>query len=709
MRLFLSFLGFLLVSNVVVAQGDAELKLLSIEDVSTSSLAPRGLSQLKWVPKSDTYAYRDGDNIKMVDARSGKEINTIALDALNAALKAAGVDEVKRWPGLTWHTTQYFSFVNTKFVVSVQLGKTITAKIEQDLDPGQANLEYHLGTGITMSYTVGDDLFVNGERINQPDEQVVYGQAVHRYEFGISKGTFWSPNHQKLAFYKNNQSTVTDYPMLDITQPTAQAKTVKYPMAGAPNEVVRLGIYDTKSKQTVYMQTGDEDQYLTNITWGPAGKYIYIVIVSRGQDHLMCQKYDAGTGKLIKTLFEEKSDKFVEPLKPLHFNPVKPTEFVWATWRDGYTHLYTYNTSGKLIKQLTKGEFEVTDFHGFDPSGKAIFFSATKESPLENHLYKVSAKGGKIYKLSGHKGRHGIQVSEKSNYIIDSYSSRRVPYTTLLLDKRGKEVRTIHAAKNPMEGYAENGVEFGVIKANDGTTDLHYRIIKPHNFDPSKKYPTIVYVYGGSHAQMVKETWMGGASLFLHYMAQQGYIIFTVDNRGSDNRGAAFEQITHRQLGTIEMQDQLTGLEFIKSQHYVDSERLGVHGWSFGGFMTTSLMLRQPGAFKVGVCGGPVIDWSYYEIMYTERYMDTPQENPEGYKTSNLLNYVENLEGKLLIVHGADDDVVVWQHTLSFVDKCVGAGVLFDYFPYPGHKHHVYGKDRIHLQKNMAQYFIDHL
>lgn len=709
MRLFLSFLALLLVTHVAIAQEDAEVKLLSIEDVSVGRLAPSGMSQLGWIPKSDTYTYREGNDLKMVDGKSGKEVRTISLDDLNAALKAASIDEVKRWPGATWHNTKHFSFVTSKFVVSVKLGEALIAKIEQDVDPGNANLEYHLGANIAMSYTVGDDLFVNGSRINQPEKDIVYGQAVHRYEFGISKGTFWSENHQKLAFYKNDQSMVTDYPMLDITQPTAQAKTVKYPMAGAPNEVVRLGLYDVKSKKTVYMETGDEDQYLTNITWGPASKYIYIVVVNRGQDHLKCQKYDASTGKLVKTLFEEKSDKFVEPLKPLHFNPIKPNEFVWTTWRDGYTHLYTYNTSGQLLKQVTKGEFEVTDFHGFDPAGKYVYFSGTKENPLENHLYKVSTRGGKIYKLSGHKGRHGIKISDKSNYIIDSYTSRRVPYTTLMLDKKGKELRTMHTAKNPMEGYAENGIEFGMIKSKDQTTDLQYRIIKPHDFDPSKKYPTIVYVYGGSHAQMIKEAWMGNASLFLHYMAQQGYVIFTVDNRGSDNRGAAFEQITHRQIGTVEIQDQLTGLEFIRSKHYVDSERLGVHGWSFGGFMTTSLMLREPGTFKVGVCGGPVIDWSYYEIMYTERYMDTPQENPEGYKTANVLNYVENLEGKLLIVHGADDDVVVWQHTLSFVDKCVGAGILFDYFPYPGHKHHVRGKDRIHLQKYMAQYFIDHL
>lgn len=709
MRLFLNFLVFTLISTVALAQDDIEAKLLSIEDVSTSRLAPRGLSQLGWIPNSDTYAYQEGNSIKKVDGKTGKELQEISLESLNEALKTAGIDEVKRFPRLRWHSISHFSFTNSQYIISVNLGAKTTAKIEQDLDPGQANLEYDLGEKTNISYTVGDDLFVNGERINDPETEVVYGQAVHRYEFGISKGTFWSPNHQKIAFYRNDQSAVTDYPMLDITQPTAQANTVKYPMAGATNEVVRLGVYDVKTRKVIYMNTGDVDQYLTNITWGPAGKYIYIVVVSRGQDHLKCEKYDASSGKLVKTLFEEKSDKFVEPLKPLHFNPTKPNEFIWTTWRDGNTHLYTYNTSGQLLKQVTKGAFEVTDFHGFDPSGKAIFFSATKESPLESHLYKVSTKGGKIYKLTSHKGRHSVKISDKSNYIIDSYSSRRIPYKTLMLDKRGKELRMVHEAGNPMAGYAQNGIEFGTLKANDGITDLHYRIIKPHNFDPSKKYPTIVYLYGGSHAQMVKETWLGGASLFLHYMAQQGYVIFTIDNRGSDNRGAAFEQITHRQLGTIEMQDQLTGVEFIKKQHYVDAERLGVHGWSFGGFMTTSMMLRQPGTFKVGVCGGPVIDWKYYEIMYTERYMDTPQENPEGYKAANLLNYVENLEGKLLIVHGADDDVVVWQHTLSFVDKCVGAGVLFDYFPYPGHKHHVYGKDRIHLQKYMAQYFIDHL
>ena len=249
----------------------------------------------------------------------------------------------------------------------------------------------------------------------------------------------------------------------------------------------------------------------------------------------------------------------------------------------------------------------------------------------------------------------------------------------------------------------------GTIKAEDGVTDLYYRLIKPVDFDPAKKYPTVVYVYGGPHAQVVNNTWLGGARGWEIYMASKGYVMFSVDNRGSENRGLNFEQVTFRQLGVTEAKDQIKGVEFLKSLSFVDANRIGVHGWSFGGFMTTNLMLRYPDVFKVGVAGGPVIDWSYYEVMYGERYMDTPESNPEGYKESNMRLKAGNLKGHLLVIHGGVDPTCVPQHTYSFMKACVEAGKYPDLFIYPGHEHGVVGKDRVHLSNKMTQYFDEFL
>ena len=266
----------------------------------------------------------------------------------------------------------------------------------------------------------------------------------------------------------------------------------------------------------------------------------------------------------------------------------------------------------------------------------------------------------------------------------------------------------MHEAENPLADYALAEVKISSLKADDGS-DLYYRMYKPHDFDSTQKYPVIVYVYGGPGVQLIRNTWLASGNLWFHLMAQKGFIVFTLDNRGTPGRGRAFEQHTFRDLGTIEMQDQLLGVDYLKGLPYVDAERMGVHGWSYGGFMTGTLMTRAPGIFKVGVAGGPVISWDMYEVMYTERYMDTPDKNPEGYKNSDLRNYVKDLEGRLLLIHGTSDDIVVWQHSMSYLKKAIDENVQVDYFVYPGHGHNVLGKDRVHLMEKVTRYFLDFL
>lgn len=540
---------------------------------------------------------------------------------------------------------------------------------------------------------------------------LVYGQSVHQNEFGINGGLFWSPDGSRLAFYRMDQSMVTPYPLVHINTRKATEEKLYYPMAGMPSHHVTLGIYDVASGKTTYIKTGEpKEKYLTNISWAPDSKTVYIAEVNREQNHMDLKAYDPATGDYIKTLFSEHNDKYIEPQWPMRFIPGRDKEFVWQTRRDGYTHLYRYNVDGKLLGQITRGAWEITDFLGFADGGKTIVYSSTQLSPIDRVIASVSIDGRKTRILTPQAGWHVGQLSSDGKYLLDTYESLKNPTENRLLSvATGKPIATLYQSKDPEAGFINPEITFGTIKAADGVTDLHYRLLKPTNFDPAKKYPTIVYVYNGPHAQLVQNRFHAGCLGWDLYMATKGFVIFTVDGRGSAHRGAAFEQVIHRHLGKNEMADQMKGVDFLKSLPYVDADRIGVAGWSYGGFMTTNLMLTYPDVFKVGSAGGAVTDWARYEIMYGERYMDSPQDNPEGYKETNLSLRAGNLKGRLLLIHGTIDPTVVWQHTQLFVDACVKAGTYPDYMIYPEHKHNVLGVDRVHLNYTMARYFMDHL
>ena len=540
---------------------------------------------------------------------------------------------------------------------------------------------------------------------------LVYGQSVHQNEFGIHGGLFWSPDGSRLDFYRMDQSMVSAYPLVHTNTRKATEEKLYYPMAGMPSHHVTLGIYDVASGKTTYIKTGEpKEKYLTNISWAPDSKTVYIAEVNREQNHMDLKAYDPATGDYIKTLFSEHNDKYIEPQWPMRFIPGRDKEFVWQTRRDGYTHLYRYNVDGKLLGQITRGEWEITDFLGFADGGKTIVYSSTQLSPIDRVIASVSIDGRKTRILTPQAGWHVGQLSSDGKYLLDTYESLKTPTENRLLSvATGKPIATLYQSKDPEAGFINPEITFGTIKAADGVTDLHYRLLKPTNFDPAKKYPTIVYVYNGPHAQLVQNRFHAGCLGWDLYMATKGFVIFTVDGRGSAHRGAAFEQVIHRHLGKNEMADQMKGVDFLKSLPYVDADRIGVAGWSYGGFMTTNLMLTYPDVFKVGSAGGAVTDWARYEIMYGERYMDSPQDNPEGYKETNLSLRAGNLKGRLLLIHGTIDPTVVWQHTQLFVDACVKAGTYPDYMIYPEHKHNVLGVDRVHLNYTMARYFMDHL
>lgn len=540
---------------------------------------------------------------------------------------------------------------------------------------------------------------------------IVYGQTVHQNEFGINGGLFWSPDGGQLAFYRMDQSMIAPYPLVHIDVRKATEEKLYYPMAGMPSHHVTLGVYDLASGKTVYIKTGEpKEKYLTNISWAPDGKTIYIAELNRDQNHMDLKAYDPKTGDYIKTLFSETNSKYIEPQWPMRFIPGRDREFVWQTRRDGYTHLYHYNVDGKLLGQITRGAWEVTDFLGFADGGKTLVYTSTQLSPIDRVVASVSLDGRKTKLLTPQEGWHVARLSRDGKYLLDTYESLKNPTEQRLVSvSTGKQLAKLYQSKDPEAGFINPEITFGKIKAADGVSDLYYRLLKPTNFDPSKKYPTIVYVYNGPHAQLVQNRFHAGCLGWDLYMATQGYVVFTVDGRGSAHRGADFEQVIHRHLGKNEMADQMKGVDFLKSLPYVDANRIGVAGWSYGGFMTTNLMLTYPEVFKVGVAGGAVTDWARYEVMYGERYMDSPQDNPEGYKETNLSLRAKDLKGRLMLIHGTIDPTVVWQHTQLFVEACVKAGTYPDYMIYPEHRHNVMGVDRVHLNYTMARYFFDHL
>ena len=549
------------------------------------------------------------------------------------------------------------------------------------------------------------------------NDQITYGDFVSRNEFGIDGGIFWAPDSTKVAFYRKDESKVTSFPLLDITTRTGSLKEIKYPMAGMESENVQLGIYDLVSGQTVYAAVDDfgYDRYLTNITWSPDASTIYIQVLDRSQKHLKLNAYCAKTGSYIKTILTEDNEKYVEPFDPLYF--IKGQNFfIYRTAnRDGYRNLYLCDNDGN-IRRLTSVD---ADVKYVDNDGRYVYYTSAEVSPVENHLFRIEIKNlkkgvakasfGKPQRLTFAEGWHEVQLSPDYKHFIDSYSSLCTPRVVNLCTTDGKIHKNLFTADDPTLDYAYTEISLGTVKSADGKYDNYYRLIKPKDFDPSKKYPVIVYVYGGPHSQMVQNTYLAQLRRWEMYMAQRGYLVYVQDNRGTENRGIAFEQAIHGQCGQAEMADQIEGVKMLMELPYVDKERIGVHGWSYGGFMTISLITNYPEIFKVAVAGGPVIDWKWYEVMYGERYMDNPDTNPEGYAKTSLINKAKDLKGKLLICQGAVDPVVVWEHSLSFIRECIKNNVQVDYFPYPCAEHNVMGKDRVHLHDKISMYFEDYL
>ena len=728
-RVFLLVCLFCMTATASFAQ---EKKSYTLEDVIPGgnnyfNLVPKNIPGLQWW--GDVCVRTDVENIVTINVRNGKETVLVTLDEVNEALLNGEklfqpTQELKQFrtlmgASLPWGDQKVITFRQGNYMIWYDFGQKKISNLFR-LNEKAANLDFCKENGY-VAYTVGSNLCIahEGEKDLQinPDEKkadpmdIVYGQAVHRNEFGIYKGTFWSPKGNCLAFYRMDQSMVTAYPQVNTTTRIATLEPDKYPMAGMTSHKVTVGVYHIQSGKTIYLQAGDPtDRYFTNISWSPDEKSIYVIELNRDQNHSQLVRYNAETGAKEAMLFEETHPKYVEPQHPIVFLPWDSNQFIYWSQRDGFHHLYLYNKEGQLIKQLTQGDWLVQDILGFNTARKEMIIASTEISPLQTNIFSLNVKTGKRTLLGQQDGTHSARLSASGTYLIDNFTSFNVPREISILPTNGKTGVNLLTATDPMkEQYNLPEITLGTIKAADGKTDLYYRLIKPVNFDPNKKYPAIIYVYGGPHAQLIHNNRFYDARGWDLYMAQKGYVMLTVDSRGSDNRGLEFENCTFRQLGVEEMKDQVEGAKFLQSLPYVNADKIGVHGWSFGGFMTTNLMLTYPEIFKVGVAGGPVIDWQYYEVMYGERYMDTPQTNPEGYKNSNLKLKAGNLKGRLEVIIGGADPTCVPQHSYTFLRACIDAGTHPDFFVYPEDGHNMMGRDRVHLHEHITRYFEDHL
>ena len=712
-----------LVLTIVLALPMSAQKLFTLEDLNFG-----GKNAYKFRPQN-LYLTWWGDKLMYLDAEEGGTMNDQGKKTPVFKLSELGRD---------WHSAYgaQYPYADQPLVLLKNKSERVLYDFQakkvvwrQAVSPEEQNQHWNAESR-ALAFTRDHQLFVRDSEGNETQlttdgsRDIVYGEAVHRNEFGIEEGLFWSPDGQRLAFYRMDQSMVTDYPQVNIDPRNAQMEPDKYPMAGMNAHVVTVGLYDLRTKQTIYLQTPpvsydatalQQTCYFSNISFSPDSKHVYIFELNRDQNDCKLVSYDAQTGRYEYRLCRETSPKYVEPLHPIQFLPWDSNLFLLQSEKDGYNHLYLYNIKGECVRQITSGQWVVMDVLGFNTKQKAVIIASNERHPLQRNIYAVDIKSGSRTLLDNGEGVHRATLSASGQAFYDNYSAPTVPRIINLvrLQEKNSKLHALNsqllAAPDPWEGYQQPIFESGSIKAADGQTNLYWRMVKPADFNPTKRYPTVVYVYGGPHAHNVDASWHWYSRTWETYMAQKGYICFILDNRGSENRGRDFEQATFRQLGQIEMQDQMLGVAFLKSLPYVDSDRLGVHGWSFGGFMTISLMTNYPDVFKVGVAGGPVIDWQWYEVMYGERYMDTPQQNPEGYAKTSLIAKAKNLKGKLQIIIGYNDPTCVPQHTLSFLKACVEAGTQPDLFVYPGEGHNMMGHASVHLHERITQYFEDYL
>jgi dipeptidyl-peptidase-4 len=532
---------------------------------------------------------------------------------------------------------------------------------------------------------------------------------VYPEELEILTAYWWAPDSSAIAYFEMDERKVAKYPLVDFSSPSGKADEERYPPVGGANPIVRVFVAPVSGGEPRAMDTGENaDVYIARVNWLTDSKHIAIQRLNRQQTVLDLLVADAASGE-TRTVLTEKDQYWINISNDLRFLK-DGKRFLWSSERSGYRHLYLYDLDGKELAQLTKGEWEVSAVHAVDEAKGLVYFTGTAKSPLERHLYRVSLEGSAVSRITIHNGTHGVNMAPDASAFVDTYSDSLTPPRQDLARADGSLLRVINENKvAELADYHLSAPQFVSVKTHDGV-QLNAVMIKPPDFDATRKYPVLVYTYGGPHAQVVLNAWGGNTALWHQSMAQKGYIIFSLDNRGSAGRGHVFEEPVHYRLGAQELSDQRDGVAYLKSLPFVDAGRIGIWGWSYGGHMTLHAMFEAPEDFKAGFAGGPVTDWHFYDSIYTERYLGVLPQNEEAYRSSSPIDRAAGLKGKLLIAHGTGDDNVHFANTLSLINKLIELGKYVEVMPFPGRGHGVSDPAaRKVLMNRVTQFFLDNL
>ncbi|CAN5917357.1 S9 family peptidase [soil metagenome] len=601
----------------------AQRRDFTLEQVAhPEKVGPADLAQLAWVPGTNDFAFVQGEQLLRGSAGTGRQQGLLRLSDLNNALQKAGGSPLSVFPQLRWVSSQQLVLRPENQIFWYDL-QTRTASLLHSLPPDAQHLDFHPATRHS-GYTAGPAVFVSlqgGEKVKVADQGFIgmEKKATHSSQT-VKSPSGWSPSGHLFAFFRTEEKAAG---------------------TGSPIRV-GAGIFDTRSRQTITLPSDPAWPYLVHLTWSPEERHLYGLRLNPAQNRLQVAQFDATTGTLVKALFEEKSEKYLAPEHGLYFVPNHPQQFVWVSDRDGYDHLYLYDTNGQQIRRLTGGNWSVTDFLGFAPDGKTVFYVSTAESPLERHFYSLNLSNGNTNRISQGTGVHQPLLSPNANYFLNTYSSFVSARQIRILEPSGKIKHTLLNDRDPLQEYRTGEINLFPIKGTDGT-DLYCRLITPPGFDRGRRYPVVVYVPENPLEQAVTNSWLGGGELWMQWLAQQGYLVFTLDSRGSGQRGRAFAQAPYGLAGVLEGQDQLEGVDYLRSLDYVDPARIAIWGHGLGGHLAASLLFNAPSSFKAGVAVNPTLTWQ------PQRTLFPPAAPAKKTEETDLRTYLSDFKGRLLL------------------------------------------------------------
>lgn len=715
---------FLLLITSVFAQ-----QKITVEAIYTGQFQAKGMDELQSMKNTNQYTVLNFDQVSrsmqidLFDFATLKKVNTL-IDTKSQSKLVGGIDSYtfssdEKKMLIANNTNQIYrhSFTADYFLYNLET-KELTKILEQVQEPTFSP------DGKKIGYVKENNLFIYDIASNSNSQITTDGKKnaiingitdwVYEEEFAFVRAFDWSKDSKKIAYIRFDESQVPEFSMSIFAKNLyPKIETFKYPKAGEKNSLVSLHLYNVDSKTTKNVDLSQyNDFYIARIEWTNDANVLSAKILNRHQDNLDLLFVD-GTTAATKVVLNEKDKSYIDFVDTDNLTFLKDNSFIWTSEKDGFNHIYHYDKTGKLINQVTKGNWEVTEYYGLDEKTNTVFYQSTEDGSINRAVCRIDLDGKNKTRLSQNIGTNKATFSPNFQYFINSFSTVTQPTTyTLNESKTGKQIQIIEnneALSSKLKSYNLPSKEFFVLKTEKGN-ELNAWIMKPKDFDPNKKYPVLMYQYSGPGSQQVNNDWNSYDDYWFMMLAQQGYIMACVDGRGTGYKGAAFKKVTYKELGKYEVEDQIDAAKVLGNYPYVDKSRIGIWGWSFGGFMSSNCILKGNDVFKMAIAVAPVTNWRFYDSVYTERYMQTPQENPSGYDDNSPINFVEKLKGKFLLIHGSGDDNVHVQNSMQMMEALIQANKQFDSQIYPDNNHGIYGgKTRIQLFNKMTTFIQNNL